>query len=297
MNNNFISKKRALVMACVTSLMLSSGLISSAWADQAGWKYQPHSEDSQQQTNLANNQGYAFRFPIFEDDITPDQDVNKVVLTPQEQHQALVWGLSQTEEARYTLLMQNRSGVYYSKANVLATPVDVLGLNARTDAERTHFAELSALQDAIKHAKEFAYQQAYSEAMQQMAAEYGLQAVRPFDLSKFSPYKNGPMQLAPGDRLMFYVNPDDNTVQITADLLKMMQSQAGVQLNVYFVGSGVTQAQVVTWAKANNIPQKLVSSGSITLNLNFNYDQHISKTPSMYLVRNGQSRIVNLSKF
>lgn len=193
--------------------------------------------------------------------------------------------------------MQNRSGVYYSGAGVVATPVDVLGINARTDAERLHFAELSAFQDAVKYAKEFSYQHAYDDAMKQIAAQYDLQPVRPFDVSKFSPYKNLPIQLAPGDRLMVYVHPGDDTVEITADLLKLMKKQSGIQLNIYFLGNNVTQAQVVSWAKANDIPQAMVSSGAVTLNLNFSNDQNISQTPMMYLVRNGQSRIVNLSKF
>ncbi len=291
------NKSKRIVLAGAISMMLSSGVVGVVHADQAGWKYQPGTEDSAQATAMNNNADYAFRFPIFEDDITPDQDASKAQLTPAEVHQALVWGLSQDEETRYVFLMQNRSGVYYGKDDVLVTPVDVLGLNARTDAERAHFAQLSAFQDAVKYAKELSYQKSYDDAMKQMAAQYSLQAVRPFDVSQFSPYKNAPMQLVPGDRLMFYVHPTDDTVQITSDLLKLMKQNAGVQVNVYFLGDGLTQDQVVAWAKANNIPQSMVSSGAVTLNLNFSNDQNISQTPAMYLVRNGQSHIVNLSKF
>ncbi len=295
MNNKLIISKRALYR-CAFSAMLATGLIGTAMADQAGWQYQPGSEDSAQTTDTSNNQEYGFRFPVFEDDTTPDQDASKVQLTPAEQHQAVVWGLSQQEEARYVLLMQNRSGVYYSGSNLVVTPVDVLGINARTDAERVHYAQLSAFQDSIKQAKELAYQTAYDAARKQLIAQYGLQPIRPFDVSPFSPYKNAPVQLSPGDRLMLYVHPGDNTVQITADLLKVMQKQSGIQLNVYFLGSP-TQDKVVDWAKANNIPQSMVSSGAITLNMNFDNSQGVSQTPAMYLVRDGQSRIVNLSKF
>lgn len=286
--------KRFLV--CVLSL-LTSGLISNAFADQAGWKYQPGSEDSQQTTDTSQNTEYGFRFPVFEDDTTPDQDASKVQLTPEQIHQASVWGLSQTEEARYVLLMQNRSGVYYHNKDLPVTPVDVLGLNARSDQERIHFAQLSAFQDSIKHSKELAYQKSYDDAMRQLAVQYNLQPVRNFDVSQFSPYKNSPVQLSSGDKLMLYVHPKDNTVQITAGLLKLMKKQSGVQFNVYFLGGNVTQDQAVAWAHANNIPQEMVKAGEITLNLNFSNDQGISQTPAMYLVRSGKSRIVDLSKF
>lgn len=277
--------------ALLTLLALS---LTSAYADQSGWQYQPGSEDSNQITALSMNQDYAFRFPVFEDDITPDQDVSKVVLTPAQTHQAAVWGLSPLEEARYTLLMQNRSGTYYTAANITATPVDVLGINARTDTERQHFAELSAFQDAVKHAKELSYQTAYDTATKKLAATYNLQPVRPFDVSPFSPYKNKPINLQPDDKLMFYVKPGDNTVEISGELLKLMKSQPGVQMNVYFLNAQTSDA--VTWAKANNIPQNLVSTGTITLNTNFSAP-NVSTTPTLYLVRSGQSRVVDLSRF
>lgn len=286
--------KRFLV--CALSV-LTSGLIGHAFADQAGWKYQPGSEDSQQTTDVSQNEEYGFRFPVFEDDTTPDQDSSKVQLTPEQIHQASVWGLSQTEEARYVLLMQNRSGVYYHNQDLPVTPVDVLGINARTDQERAHYAQLSAFQDSVKYAKELAYQKTYDDSMKQLGAQYNLQPVRSFDLSQFSPYKNSPVQLASGDKLMLYVHPKDNTTQITSDLLKLMKKQSGVQLNVYFLGDNVTQDQAVAWAHANNMPQDMVKAGQITLNLNFSNDQGISQTPAMYLVRGGKSRIVDLSKF
>ena len=291
MRKSFFNKK------LVCSIPLALTLSITAWADQNGWQYQAGTEDSQQVTDLNNNQEYAFRFPVFEDDITPDQDVSKVQLTPAQQHQAKVWGLSEQEEARYVLLMQNRSKVYFDRDGVLATPVDILALNARTDDERNHYTQLSAFQDYIKNAKILAYQKAYNDASQTLNAKYKLQPIRPFDVSKFSPYKNVAVQLQAGDRLMFYVRPGENTVQITSGLLSLLKKQADAQLNVYFLGDNITQSQAVEWAKTNNIPQSMVSSGEITLNLNFNNDQGISKTPTMYLVRDGSSRVVDLSLF
>ncbi len=287
---------KRLVITVGLALPLSFGCVKALMADQSGWSYQPGSEDSTATPAAQDNENYAFRFPIFEDDITPDQNAAAVVLTSDEKHQAAVWGLSPGEEMRYVLLMQNRSGMYYNQDGVLATPIDVLGLNARTDTERNKYAELSAYQDSVKHAKELAYQSSYDAAMKQLGVQYHLTPIRPFDVSPFSPYKNAPVQLQSGDRLMFYVHPGDNTVEITTDLLKMMDSDTGVQLNVYFMGNA-TQGDAVSWAKANNIPEVMVQSGAITLNLSFNNSQNVETTPAMYLVRNGQSQAVNLSKF
>ena len=75
------------------------------------------------------------------DDISPDQDINAIQLSAAQIHEAKAWGLTLDEEKRYVLLMQNKSAIYY--AGLRQTPIDVLGINARTQQERDHFAELS----------------------------------------------------------------------------------------------------------------------------------------------------------
>ena len=76
---------------------------------------------------------------VNEDDITSDQDINALKLTPSQLHDARVWGLTEEEEKRYVFLMQNRSAIYYK--GLRQTPIDVLGINARNEAERSHFAD------------------------------------------------------------------------------------------------------------------------------------------------------------
>ena len=79
---------------------------------------------------------------VNQDDITPDQIENPIKLNAQQQHEAIVWGLSEKEELRYVKLMKNKSKVRY--AHLHLSPVEVLGINARNDDERAHYAKKSS---------------------------------------------------------------------------------------------------------------------------------------------------------
>ena len=94
----------------LTLLMIFLPCIATA---EGGW----HFFSSAKQTDP--NAEYHKRYPgESQDDITPDQDINKVTLSADEQHEALVWGLSETEEKRYVLLMKNKSGVHYKNKDI-----------------------------------------------------------------------------------------------------------------------------------------------------------------------------------
>ena len=54
---------------------------------------------------------------MFIDEVALDPNLKKIPLTSAQQHQALVWSLDETQEIRYVLLVQNRSGLYYRKTS------------------------------------------------------------------------------------------------------------------------------------------------------------------------------------
>jgi hypothetical protein len=99
---------------------------------------------------------------VNENDITDDQDLNTLQLSKEQLHEAKVWNISPEEEKRYIMLMQNRSKFYYE--GLRQTPIDILGLNARNETERNHFAELAADQEAQKVAKNIAWNNAFHNA-------------------------------------------------------------------------------------------------------------------------------------
>src|SRR3990167_10026718 len=86
----------------------------TVYADGLGWLFHPGKSDP--------NSEFHKRLPEhFKDDITSDQNAEKLKLTSAEKHQALVWGLSNDEEKRYLFLMQNQSGYFYG-VKIIKTP-------------------------------------------------------------------------------------------------------------------------------------------------------------------------------
>lgn len=230
-----------------------------------------------------------------EDDITADQDPNKLQLNEQQLHEAKVWELTPDEEKRYVLLMQNRSKFYYQ--GLRQTPLDILGLNARNEAERNHFAELAAKQEAQKVAKNIAWNNAFYKAYNKLFAN--VPVVGDFDPSPFSPYNHKPVQIAPGDTLYFFIKPEDAVTTILLVLMDAIENTPDTYLHVMLLESEDLAIQL--WANKHQIPQHLVNNARITLNHgDLNYQAlkvNKKSTPLLLLAKNGHSSVVDLGRF
>jgi len=232
---------------------------------------------------------------INDDDVTSEQDINKVQLNEQQLHEAKVWELTLDEEKRYVLLMQNRSTIYYK--GLRQTPLDILGLNARTETERNHFADLAAMQEAQKVSKNIAWNNAFYKAYNKLFAN--VPVVGDFDPSPYSPYAHKPVQLNQGDTLYFFIKPDDAVKTILMVLLDAIENAPTTRLHLMLIDSDELSIQL--WANKHQIPQHLVNSSQITINHgNQNYQALTVKkktTPLLLLSKNGSSSIVDLGKF
>lgn len=230
-----------------------------------------------------------------EDDITADQDINQVNLSSLQLHEAKVWGLTLEEEKRYVLLMQNRSLMYYEGLRL--TPIDILGLNARNEAERNHFAELAANQEAQKISKNIAWNNAFYKSYSKLFAHVPI--VGDFDPAPFSPYAYRPLQLKPGDNLYFFIKPNDAVQTILMMLQDAIATAPNSHLHIMILGSDSLSIQL--FANQHQIPLHLVNSGQITLNqgdLHFqSLDLNTKTTPLLLLSAHGQSSIVDLGRF
>ncbi|KTD04445.1 bile acid beta-glucosidase [Legionella geestiana] len=230
-----------------------------------------------------------------EDDVTTDQDPNKLQLNEQQLHEAKVWELTPDEEKRYVLLMQNRSKFYYQ--GLRQTPLDILGLNARNEAERNHFAELAAKQEAQKVAKNIAWNNAFYKAYNKLFAN--VPVVGDFDPSPFSPYNHKPVQLTPGDTLYFFIKPEDTVTTILLVLIDAIESTPDTHLHVMLLDSEDLAIQL--WANKLQIPQHLVNNARVTLNHgDLNYQAlkvNKKSTPLLLLANNGHSSVVDLGRF
>lgn len=229
------------------------------------------------------------------DDIVASQDINHMNLTEQQIHEADVWGLTADEEKRYVLLMQNRSGLYYR--GLRQTPLDILGINARNEIERNHFAELAAKQEAQKVSKNIAWNNAFYKAYNKLFENVPI--VGDFDPKPFSPYAHQPLLLDQNDTLYFFVKPDEAIKSVLMLLLDAIKITPNTRLHIMMLGSDELSIQL--WANQHQIPQDLVNSGQLTLNhgdLNYQSLSIAQKsTPLLLLSKNGTSTIVDLGRF
>ena len=91
------------------------------------------------------------------------------------------WGLTENEWQDYLKLMQGSNGLWYSHL----PPPAVLGMNATTDQERQHFAELVARLEHDKVARELLFNHLVYLALRRLYADEPL--IQPFDKSPFNP--------------------------------------------------------------------------------------------------------------
>lgn len=285
-------------------------LFSVSWADPTGWTYAPGRHDP--------NSGFHDRMPAtFHDDILVGQ-VEQIKLTKADLQQAANWGLSNDEEKRYITIMQNR-GAHYFKTQVLQTqdgsiivsasytPVEILGINARTDSEREKYAAIQAKQEFQFLAKFLAYNAAYAKAAVALKTKLQLPVLRSFDTAKFSPLNYKPVVLQPHDVLYLYVHPHDEVRPIMSFLISAIQQDSTIKLHVYFVtqhAKTVTDTMMLSWAHTQNLPTKLVGPGrQVTLDIDdHNRFQSIKSkttqaTPVLILMRDGTSRFVETEGF
>jgi len=232
---------------------------------------------------------------INENDITSDQDANKLTLTEAQLHESSVWGLTVDEEKRYVQLMQNRSGLYYE--GLRQTPIDVLGINARDEDERNHFAELAARQEAQKVAKNIAWNNAFYKAYNQLFKD--VPVVGDFDTSSYAPSNYTPVSLKPNDTLYWFIKPEHAVKTVLLPLIEAIQTTSGTTLHLMLMGAD--EAEIQQWANLNQIPRDLVTQGQMTINhgeLSFDALTLPKKsTPLLLLARNGSSSVVDLGRF
>ena len=231
---------------------------------------------------------YSRGLKVNENDITPEQDESNIALTSEQLHQAAVWGLKPEEEQRYVFLMQNKSGVFYAGKNL--SPVWILGLNARTDSERTYYATLASKQEEQYIVQNLAWETAFHQAYHSLTAD--LPVVKPFDVSPYSPLTHEAVTFQPHDVVNFFINPTAPVGNALTTLLVAQKKEPILRLNLFFIGHPDNEA-LQAWANHQSLPLEWVKSGRITLNQGDALFNSIAlpqkRVPLILLVRGGQS--------
>lgn len=228
----------------------------------------------------------------FQDEVVEDKNIE---LNDAQNYEAKVWNLTEAEEKRYIQLMQSRSGVYYTGLRM--SPIDILGLNAKNDAERTHFAELAAKQEAQKVAQNIAWNNAFYEAYNKLFKDTPV--IGDFDPTPFSPYAHQPIELQQGETLYLFIKPDDAVKTIVMQLVDAITRTPNTSMHLLFIDMDNDAIQL--WANRQQIPLSLVTSQQITLSQgNQQYDALTLKkkhTPLLLIAHGKSSQIVDLGRF
>lgn len=175
------------------------------------------------------------------------QTVNTALQTLEQQQMtrsAQEWGLTTEEWQRYETLKKGRRGVLSPGLD----PLTMLGIEARSDEERRHFAELTVKQEFQRVEAELAFQREVNSAWTRVYP--GVLPVR--DLR--SEVSNV--------RQALFVK--ENCPACERKLAQLMKSNQ--PLDIYLVGSGGKDEAVRRWAKKHNIPAEKVKSRQVTLN-------------------------------
>jgi len=179
-------------------------------------------------------------------------------LTASERARSRLWGLSVAEWHRYKALMQGIRGSI-SPANI--SPIEVLGIHARDDAERRHYAELWVRAMREDAARVLAFQRAYDEAGKRLYPHQLL-----IDPDQIPEHRDRADDLKAGDRILFFTQPDCPVCDaLLTKLIRRLDEVAG--LDLYLTGApGQDDGVVRAWAKDHRIEPQAVREGRITLN-------------------------------
>jgi integrating conjugative element protein (TIGR03759 family) len=171
---------------------------------------------------------------------------------------AQAWGLAETEWRRYQSLMQ---GIRGSVSPATISPLEVLGIHARDEAERRRYAELWAEAMWEDAERILAFQRAYVEAGRRLYPDVPL-----IDSSRLPEKDEQTTGLGPQDRVLFFTRPDcDACDGLLARLLHRIDQIAGI--DIYLAGIDPSDDRAVRdWAGQHGIKPEWVRTRKVTLN-------------------------------
>ena len=179
-------------------------------------------------------------------------------LSASEQERARLWNLSETEWSRYQTLMQ---GIRGSISPPTISPIEVLGIHARDEAERQRYAETWARAMHEDAERILAFQRAYDTAAKRLYSNEPLIDVTrlPDKTEDITPFQSD-------DRLLFFTRPDCPACDgLMNRLLKNIDAVSGIDIYLMDVAPG-DDAAVRAWASTHRIEPDWVRSRRITLN-------------------------------
>ena len=180
------------------------------------------------------------------------------ILSDAEQVRARTWHLSETEWQRYRQLMQ---GIRGSISPGTISPIEVLGIHARDEAERQRYAERWAQTMHEDAERILAFQHTYDAAIRHLYPGELL-----IDSSRLPEPSEKTRRLEPGDRVLFFTRADCPACDaLFVKVRQRIDDVAGI--DIYISGENIGDDKAVRdWAKDHGINPEWVRSRRVTLN-------------------------------
>jgi integrating conjugative element protein (TIGR03759 family) len=189
---------------------------------------------------------------------TMASSVSATPLTAIERTQARAWDLSETQWHRYRQLMQ---GIRGSVSPATLSPIEVLGIHARTEEERRQYAEqwVRLMREDVDRILKF--QHAYDAAGKRLYPNELL-----IDLDRLPGGSKKPDLLQPGDRVLLFLRSDCLSCdRLLRKLLSRIDRIAGLDIYLTDLVAGADEA-VRHWASRHQIRSGWVHQRQVTLN-------------------------------
>lgn len=161
------------------------------------------------------------------------------------------WHLTPQEWVRYQHLMRGPLGIWSPHLD----PLTALGIEARSNAERAHYAALEVRMEGERVAKILSFQRAYTAAWKRLYPH-----LEPVDFAHSAGADHDPKGSGSGRLAVFVKEP----CQPCVDTVRALQAH-GRAFDIYMVGLE-TDPQIRAWATRVGIDPAKVRAGIITLN-------------------------------
>ena len=217
-----------------------------------------------------------------------DTEVKKIQSDDSGQQDAIVWNLTPEEWSRQQDLMK---GIRGRLSDPGISPIEVLGIHARSDVERIRYARMWAKLMYEDSVRVLQFQRAYDAAIDEI-----LQGESLIDEHRLRElHVDDAPELLASDRILIFLTLDCDVCDIVFNrTLKLIQQVSGI--DVYFVGVS-SQDEIRKWAGRVSLDPTLVARQSLTLNI----DQGLLKSlrqdekevPYVFRLREGDLSLIS----
>ena len=174
------------------------------------------------------------------------------------------WGLDESEWQRYQSLLQ---GIRGSVSPATLSPLEVLGIHARSADERRRYAEQWAVMMRDDAERILAFQRAYDDAQRRLFPN-GL-LIDPGVVASTKPDQGlaGKFVWQSSDRVLFFTDTQCPTCDAVLErLVSQIKQFSGIDLYLIDVFAG-EESRIRDWAASKQIDPQWVSEHKITLNI------------------------------